>query len=133
MSNQESGAATGGVPGAQPGKGKKKINIDIPKSLQPVYANIAFISHTPAEMVLDFAQILPRMPRGTVQSRVIMSPMHAKMLYAALGQNIANYERKFGEIRMPQQSSPLADSFFSFRSGQGDGDQDGDQDGDGDG
>jgi hypothetical protein len=89
----------------------KKIAIDVPKDVTAVYANLAFISHTPAEIVLDFGQILPRMPRGTIKSRVIMSPMHAKLLHKALGQNIANYERQFGEIRMP---STIADQFFRF-------------------
>ncbi len=89
----------------------KKIAIDIPKEVKAVYANLAFISHTPAEMVLDFAQVLPRMPRGSILARVIMSPMHAKMLHQALGQNIANYERQFGPIKMP---TTIADQFFRF-------------------
>ena len=100
----------------QPGKKKvqaKRIPIDLPKDLQAAYANVAFISHTPAEMILDFAQVLPRMARGHVVARVIMSPMHAKMLQLALAQNIANYELQFGEIRLPQQIS-LADQFFRF-------------------
>jgi hypothetical protein len=91
----------------------KQIPIEIPKEVQAVYANIAFLSHTPAEVVIDFAQILPRMPKGFVVSRVIMSPMHAKMLQAALAQNIATYEKQFGEIRLPQQPS-LADQLFRF-------------------
>jgi len=101
----------------------KRISIDIPKDLQAVYANVAFISHTPAEVVLDFAQVLPRMPRGSVQARVIMSPMHAKMLQQALAQNIANYERQFGEIRLPQQVN-LADHFFRFPQQDSDDDKD---------
>jgi proline-rich tail region repeat protein len=99
--------------GPNPPQQPKRISIDIPKELQAVYANVAFISHTPAEMVLDFAQVLPRMPHGSVQARVIMSPMHAKMLQLALAQNVANYERQFGEIRLPQQMN-LADQFFRF-------------------
>ena len=91
----------------------KKISIDIPKDLEAVYANVAFISHTPAEIVLDFAQVLPRSPRGSVKSRVVMSPMHAKLLQAALTQNLANYERQFGQIKMPQQMS-LPEQFFRF-------------------
>ena len=90
---------------------QKKIAIDVPKELTAVYANVAFISHTPAEIMLDFAQVLPRTPRGKILSRVIMSPMHAKLLQRALAQNIANYERQFGEIRLP---SNLADQFFRF-------------------
>ena len=104
-----------------PKPGQKKVAIDIPKELTAVYANLAFISHTPGEMVLDFAQMLPRMPRGQVLSRVIMSPMHAKMLQNALAQNIANYERQFGEIRLP---TTLADQFFRFPQQGGDKDDD---------
>lgn len=95
----------------------KRISIDIPKDLEAVYANVAFISHTPAEVVLDFAQVLPRSTRGKVKSRVIMSPMHAKMLQKALAQNIATYERQFGEIRMPMT---IADQFFRFPQGESD-------------
>jgi len=91
----------------------KRINIEFPKDLEAVYANVAFISHTPAEMIVDFAQVLPRIPKGNVVSRIIMSPMHAKMLHGALAQNLANYERQFGEIRLPQQIS-IADKFFKF-------------------
>jgi hypothetical protein len=115
-------------PAQQPQQGSpkgKKIAIDVPKNLEAVYANVALISHTPAEMVLDFAQVLPRTPRGSVKSRVIMSPMHAKMLQMALAQNIANYERQFGEIRLPQSKS-LADQFFRFRQ-QGEDDDDDDE------
>ena len=103
---------------------KKRINIHLPKDLVPVYANVAFISHSLAEMVVDFAQVLPRSPRGSVKSRVIMTPMHAKMLQLALAQNLANYERKYGEIRMPQRGSALADSFFNFPQDGSDDDKD---------
>ena len=99
---------------------QRKITIDVPKDLGAVYANVAVISHTAVEIVLDFAQVLPRMPRGTVVSRVIMTPAHAKMLQMALTQNIANYERQFGQIRLPVQQPSIADDFFRFPpSGQG--------------
>ena len=102
---------------APPEKPKtKRVNIELPKDLKAVYANVAFISHTPAELVIDFAQVLPRIPKGTVVSRVLMSPMHAKLLHGALAQNIANYEGQFGEIRLPQQMS-IADQFFRFPTG----------------
>jgi hypothetical protein len=91
---------------------RKQIKLNLPKDLKPVYANVALISHAPAEMVIEFAQVLPRNPHGTIQARVIMTPMHAKMLHLALSRNLANYEQKFGEIRLPQPGSPLADNFF---------------------
>ena len=90
-----------------------RISIDLPKELKAVYANVAFINFTPAEMVIDFAQVLPRTPRGALTARVIMSPIHAKLLHAALGQNLANFERQFGEIRIPIRTN-LADDFFRF-------------------
>jgi len=101
------------TPNPQPKQPQKRIAIDIPKELTAVYANLAFISHT--------AQMLPRMPRGRVLSRVIMSPMHAKMLQKALAQNITNYERQFGEIRLPTN---LADQFFRFPQQGGDNKED---------
>lgn len=107
---------------------QRKITIDVPKDLKAAYANVAVISHTAVEMVLDFAQVLPRMPRGAVVSRVIMTPAHAKMLQMALTQNIANYERQFGQIRLPLQQPNLAEDFFRFpQSDEGDGDEEGDQ------
>lgn len=105
-----------------------RITIDLPKDLKPVYANIVFVNYTPAEMVLDFAQVLPRTPRGALTARIIMSPIHAKLLHAALGQNLANYELQFGEIRVPQSRPNLADNFFRF-SGESGADDEGKQDG----
>jgi hypothetical protein len=102
---------------------RKQIKLNLPKDLQPVYANVALISHAPAEMVIEFAQVLPRIPHGTIQARVIMTPMHAKMLHMALARNLANYEKKFGEIRLPQPGSSLADNFFRS-SGEGSSDDD---------
>ena len=106
----------------QPQSNKRRLSLEIPRDLKAVYANAAFIANTPAEMVLDFVQVLPRMPKGQVMARVIMSPMHAKMLQRALAQNVANYEKQFGEIRIPQQPS-LADEFFRFpdKDDKGDG------------
>jgi hypothetical protein len=108
-----------------------RITIDLPKDLRPVYANVTFINYTPAEIVLDFAQVLPRTPRGALTARVIMNPIHAKLLHAALGQNLANYEHQFGEIRVPHPRPNLADNFFRFpeEGGESGGDDEGKQDG----
>lgn len=116
-----------GAAANQPGNTapQKKISIELPKDLEANYANLAFITHTPAEIVIDFAQYLPRMPKGQVMSRIIMSPIHAKMLQMALAQNIGNYERQFGEIRLPQRTN-LADELFRYRPGQDDDDTDDD-------
>ncbi|MEM7116512.1 MAG: DUF3467 domain-containing protein [Chloroflexota bacterium] len=90
----------------------KKVAIDIPKDLKPVYGNLAFITHKHMEFFIDFAQIMPHSPRGSLVSRVIMSPMHAKLLHNALATNLANYERQYGQIKLPGDT--IADQFFGF-------------------
>ena len=92
---------------------KNRITIELPKDLDARYANIAFITHTPAEMILDFAQFLPRTPKGQIVSRIIMSPIHAKSFLNALQNNISTFERQFGEIKIPQQPH-LADQLFRY-------------------
>jgi hypothetical protein len=111
------------APQPKPAQQPKRVTIELPKDLNAVYANAALISHSPAEIVLDFAQVLPRTPKGTVLSRIIMSPMHAKLLQLALAQNLANYERQFGEIRLPQHKT-LADQLFNFQPPEGTDDED---------
>jgi hypothetical protein len=63
-----------------------------------VYANLALVNHTETEFILDFLFVHPEQPKATVRSRVISSPKHTKRLWLALQDNLAKYERKFGEI-----------------------------------
>lgn len=65
---------------------------------QGTYANLAIITHSSSEFVLDFVRVLPGLPKAGVQSRVILAPEHAKRLQRALEENIAKYERAFGPI-----------------------------------
>ncbi len=65
---------------------------------QGSYSNVVVINHTDAEFILDFAFLQPTMPAARVRSRVIASPRHAKRILAALQQNVARYEERFGEI-----------------------------------
>lgn len=103
-------------------KQPKRIAIEMPKDVKPAYANAALILVTPAELLIDFAQVFPRVPKGQIVSRVILSPLHAKLLQRALAHNIANYERQFGEIRIPTQPS-VADQFFRFSQSDDDDDK----------
>ena len=89
----------------------RQIKIEIPAEVEPVYANLARISHSPAEIIIDFACILPGSNRAKVSNRMLMSPVGAKLFYRALGENLARYENAFGEIKLPGDSS-LASSLF---------------------
>ena len=66
------------------------------------YANLAIITHSGAEFVLDFVRVMPGSPKANVQSRIIMTPSHTKALQRALEQNIVKYEAEHGEIKMPE-------------------------------
>ena len=92
----------------QPTPGPK---IDIPDELKPVYANLARISHSPADIVLDFAQLLPGENKATIQARVLMTPLSAKLLLRALQENLSRYENTFGEISIPKNNT-LAENLF---------------------
>lgn len=67
------------------------------------YANLAIITHSSSEFILDFIRVMPGMPKAGVQSRVVLAPEHAKRLLRALEDNVGKYERSFGIIRMPDE------------------------------
>lgn len=81
------------------------LDFELPANLEPKYVNLARIAHSPSEIVIDFAQMLPGMARPFVQSRIVMSPLGAKLFYQALAENIARYEATFGEIQLPGNTS----------------------------
>ena len=85
--------------------------IEVPPGMEPAYSNLVRISHSPAELVFDFARLLPGQTAAQVVARLLMSPMGAKLLYRALGENLARYEAAFGEIPVPRDAS-LADDLF---------------------
>lgn len=68
------------------------------------YSNLAIISHSTSEFILDFATILPRLPKAKVRSRIILTPEHAKRLLMSLQENIQRYESNIGKIEIPAHS-----------------------------
>jgi hypothetical protein len=75
--------------------------IEVPEDTVAAYANVVRIAHMPSEMVFDFALKLPGTQPASVTARVMMSPLSAKLFHRALTENIAKYEKLFGEIRIP--------------------------------
>lgn len=72
-----------------------------------VYSNVVMIAHSPSEFILDFASILPGMPKGKVVSRIIMTPENAKRLLISLNENIARYESQIKHIDLGMQETPI--------------------------
>ena len=89
----------------------QKPRLVIRQDMDVVYSNMARIAHTPAEFILDFARRLPGEPNIPVLSRVMMSPLGAKLLIKALEDNIQRFEEQYGEIKIPTKMS-LADQLF---------------------
>jgi hypothetical protein len=91
-----------------PNTGPAHIPLDMPASLEPAYTNLTLISHSPSEVILDFARALPNM-RARVVSRLVMTPLNAKLLLRALADNLNRFEGQYGEIVVPTH---LADQLF---------------------
>lgn len=80
--------------------GQLKIELT-PEVAEGIYANLAIITHSSAEVVLDFIRVLPGLPKANVKSRIVLAPEHAKRLLFALQDNIVKYEKQFGTINLP--------------------------------
>lgn len=78
---------------------QNQINIDLPEEMADgVYSNLAIISHSNSEFVLDFIRMLPNIPKAKVKSRVVITPEHAKRFLKALADNVKKYEAQHGPI-----------------------------------
>jgi hypothetical protein len=84
--------------------------MEMPADLAVEYINLVRISHSPMELVFDFAQMLPG-GGAKIRSRVVMSPLGSKLFLRALAENLTKYEAANGEINVPGDSS-LADYLF---------------------
>ena len=85
---------------------KNQLQIELPQEVaQGEYANFAIITHSSSDFIIDFARVLPGLPKSQVKSRVILAPEHAKRLLAALQETTVRSEREFGAIKIPNKES----------------------------
>jgi len=82
----------------------KQIQIELDEKVGAgEYANLAIVTHSAAEFVIDFTQIMPGLPKARVRSRIVMSPLHAKAFAMALTDNLKKFEKRFGTIQIAQE------------------------------
>ena len=94
-----------------------QLNIELSAEVaEGTYSNLAVISHSTSEFVVDFIRIMPGTPKANVKSRIILTPEHAKRLLFALQENIKKYEAVFGDIRIPD-TAPR--TIAPFNTGKG--------------
>jgi hypothetical protein len=80
---------------------QNNIQIELTDDIaQGIYSNLAVIAHSSSEFVVDFVRLMPGVPKAKVQSRIILTPEHAKRLMLALVDNIQKYESQIGEIKL---------------------------------
>ncbi len=79
---------------------ENQLNIELTEEVaEGTYSNLALITHSQSEFVVDFIRLMPGVPKARVKSRVVMSPQNAKRLMKALAENISKYEATNGTIK----------------------------------
>ena len=82
-----------------------------PDTAEGVYSNLAVISHSSSEFIVDFARIMPGVKKAPIKSRIILTPEHAKRLLFALQDNMAKYEAQYGKINLNGKQCGTATPF----------------------
>lgn len=96
---------------------KAEFDIELTEDVaQGTYSNLAIISHSTSEFVLDFVRIMPGMSKARVKSRIILTPEHAKRLVMSLQENISRYEAMVGKIELHGPENPTITGFGGMES-----------------
>jgi uncharacterized protein (DUF1778 family) len=97
---------------------ENQLNIELSEEIaEGIYSNLAIITHSTSEFVLDFIRVMPGIPKAKVKARIILTPEHAKRLLTALEDNIEKYEAVNGRIKV-QQDHPGFPMNFGGTMGQ---------------
>ncbi len=98
---------------------KGQINIDLKEDIaQGIYSNLAIITHSSAEFVLDFVRVMPGVPKAEVKSRIILTPEHAKRFMNALKDNISKFESVHGPIKKTDDGGSMIPMNFGGPTAQ---------------
>jgi hypothetical protein len=82
-------------------QGAQQLQIELgAQEAEGIYSNLAIITHSPAEFIIDFTRVTPGVPRARVLSRIIMTPQHFKLLLNAMRENMDRFEQQYGEVRV---------------------------------
>ena len=88
---------------------QNQIDIELSEEIaEGIYSNLAIITHSQSEFVIDFIKMMPGVPKAKVKSRIVLTPQHAKRLVKALNENILRFEQVHGKIKDSEQAFPLS-------------------------
>jgi hypothetical protein len=89
------------------GQNPNQLNIELSEEIaQGIYSNLAIITHSTSEFVIDFVRVMPGVPKAGVKSRIILTPEHAKRLLMALQDNVKKFEQQHGTIKVNLGNDP---------------------------
>ena len=78
---------------------QQQLDIELTEEIaEGVYSNLAIITHSNAEFLIDFVRVMPGVPKAKVKSRILLTPFHTKRLLMALSENVQKFEEQFGNI-----------------------------------
>lgn len=81
-----------------------QLNIELTEEIaEGVYSNLAIITHSTSEFVVDFIRVMPGLPKAKVKSRIVLTPEHAKRLLMALSDNVEKFEKENGRIKIAEE------------------------------
>jgi len=98
---------------------QQQLNIELTEEMaQGTYSNLAIITHSPSEFVVDFVRVMPGIPKASVKSRIILTPEHAKRLMMALQENILKFESLHGPIHLQGGQGNIVPMTYGGPTGQ---------------
>jgi hypothetical protein len=85
------------------------LDIELSEEIaEGIYSNLAIITHSQSEFVIDFIKIMPGVPKARVKSRILLTPQHVKRLAKALTDNIQKFEQVHGKIKDIETAIPMS-------------------------
>ena len=91
---------------------QNQLQIELSEEMaEGIYSNLAIITHSTSEFVIDFVRVMPGVPKAKVKSRIVLTPDHAKRLLMALGDNVNKFEELHGDISINEQMPPFPMNF----------------------
>ena len=85
------------------------LDIELSEEIaEGIYSNLAIITHSQSEFVVDFIKIMPGVPKARVKSRILLTPQHAKRLAKALAENVHKFEQVHGKIKDIEVGLPMS-------------------------
>lgn len=98
-------------------KPQQQINVEIgEKEAEGIFSNFVLIAHSSSEFIIDFARLLPGLPKAKVFARILMTPQHAMLLRNALDDNLKKFEERFGKIKLISKEETAKG--FGFTGGE---------------